>query len=193
MSKRDEHRIGRRDLIKLTTGVGLAAGALGGFLVGERVGRGAAPAVTVPPDVPGSGITAYPRLKIGNVANLMTNKPAFFDYPTQGRKNLLVKLGAPSAGGVGPERDVVAFSTICTHMGCALQNYFNATHGVLGPCPCHFSTFDLALGGMPVMGSATEPLPQVTLEIDNRGDIFATGMVGLIYGLRNNLKDAPAL
>ncbi|MFQ5691815.1 MAG: arsenate reductase (azurin) small subunit, partial [Nitrospinota bacterium] len=99
---------------------------------------------------------------------------------------MLVKLGVPAAGGVGPQKDVVAFSTICTHMGGPLQGTYKKAHKILGACPFHLSTFDLTHHGMVAAGQATESLPQVRLEV--RGDdIYATGVMGLIYGYHSNL------
>ena len=40
-------------------------------------------------------------------------------------------------------------------------------------------------------GHATESLPQVVLEVEG-DDVYATGILGLIYGKRNSL-DAPAV
>lgn len=39
-----------------------------------------------------------------------------------------------------------------------------------------------------VIGQATENLPQVTLAIEG-DDIVATGVLGIIYGYRDNLAD----
>ncbi|TXS21884.1 ubiquinol-cytochrome C reductase, partial [Streptomyces sp. gb1(2016)] len=39
---------------------------------------------------------------------------------------------------------IVAFSKICTHVGCPISLYEQQTHHVL--CPCHQSTFDLSDG-----------------------------------------------
>jgi arsenite oxidase small subunit len=99
---------------------------------------------------------------------------------------MLVKLGVPAGGGVGPQQDIVAFSTLCTHMGGPLAGQYRGQHKVLGPCPFHLTTFDLTKHGMVVSGQATESLPQIVLE--TRGDdIWATGVMGLIYGYHSNL------
>jgi arsenite oxidase small subunit len=60
----------------------------------------------------------------------------------------------------------------------------------LGPCACHFTTFDLTHRGMVVIGQATENLPQILLEIEGN-QIFAIGTLGILYGFRDNLADAP--
>ncbi len=41
-------------------------------------------------------------------------------------------------------RDIVAYSKICTHVGCPVALYEQTTHHIL--CPCHQSTFDAPHG-----------------------------------------------
>ena len=134
----------------------------------------------------------YTRRRIAALSDLKIGEPVQFTYPLQGQSNVLIKLGQPAAGGVGPEGDVVAFSELCTHMGCPMGTLFKREHAVLGPCACHFTTFDLTHRGMVVLGQATENLPQVVLEVDGN-DIFAVGVNGIIYGFRDNLADAPSV
>lgn len=131
----------------------------------------------------------YPRVRLANLKELQVGKPIVFDYPLKGQRSLLVKLGREAEEGVGPDRDVVAFSAFCSHMGMPMDSLFKADMGMLGPCPGHFTTFDLARSGMVVTGKATEHLPQIALEVDSAGDIFAVGTYGLIYGYRDNLLD----
>ena len=100
---------------------------------------------------------------------------------------MLVKIDRLAEEGIGPDTDIVAFSTACSHMGAPLDNVYNHEYGMLGPCPLHFSTFDLSKSGMNVMGKASDHLPQVALALDDNGDIRATGMFGLIYGYPANL------
>lgn len=130
----------------------------------------------------------YPRKLVGRVSQLKVDVPVYFKYPWDDfySTNMLIKLGVPAGGGVGPEQDIVAFSTLCTHMGGPLQGRYKAGHKVLGPCPFHLTTFDLTRHGIVVAGQATEGLPQIVLE--TRGDeIWATGVMGLIYGYHSNL------
>jgi arsenite oxidase small subunit len=132
----------------------------------------------------------YPEKVIGRLSQLRDGKPLSFTYPLENQPNQLFKLGAPALRGVGPSQDVVAFSALCTHMGGNLTGRYRHDLKALGPCPFHFSTFDLRKGGMPVHASATQNLPQVLLRLDG-DDIVAYGMVGLVYGQRHNLADAP--
>jgi arsenite oxidase small subunit len=50
----------------------------------------------------------------------------------------------------------------------------------------HLSTFDLTRHGLVVAGHGTQSLPQVVLEADD-DVLYATGMMGLIYGFSSNL------
>ncbi|HEC08546.1 MAG TPA: arsenate reductase (azurin) small subunit [Acidimicrobiales bacterium] len=127
----------------------------------------------------------YPRVKVASMGSLEVDTPVMFEYPLKGQSNMLVKLGRPARGGIGPDGDVVAYSNQCTHMGCVLTDY-DGDHKVLGPCPCHFTTFDLTLDGEVTLGHATEKLPRVILEMAD-GDIFAVGVDRLIYGHDDNL------
>ena len=134
--------------------------------------------------------TGYPRKKIGKLSALRANSPVTFNYPDNGKfsESTLVKLGTPAGGGVGRKNDVVAYNLYCTHMGGKLDkgSGYKAEDNALGPCPYHLTTFDLTRHGMVIGGQATQSLPQVVLEIEG-DDIYATGIIGLIYGRHDNL------
>ena len=131
----------------------------------------------------------YPSKFVTRLSSLKLNEPHYFSYPDEGgtAKSLIVKMGSPAGGGIGEEFDVVAYNTLCTHMGGDMSRTFRAEYQVLGPCPFHQSTFDLTRHGMIISGHATESLPQVLLELDG-DDIYAVGLIGLIYGRYDNLK-----
>ncbi len=60
-----------------------------------------------------------------------------------------------------PAQDhVVAFSAICTHMGCTV-----APAGATLKCPCHGSAFDANTGAV-INGPAAQPLPSVAVRVD---------------------------
>ena len=144
-----------------------------------------------PPRIDGPGVVlvTYPRQRIASLSDLKQGEPVDFEYPLQGQQSFLVKLGEAAQGGAGTDGDIVAFSYLCTHMGCPLIGQYKDEHKILGPCPCHFTTYDLRINGMVVLGQATENLPQITLAIED-DDVYATGTMGLIYGFRDNLLDA---
>nr|WP_247602089.1 Rieske 2Fe-2S domain-containing protein [Cellulomonas denverensis] len=66
---------------------------------------------------------------------------------------------------------IVAFSKICTHVGCPVALYEQQTHHIL--CPCHQSTFDAADSAKVVFGPAKRPLPQLPITVDDEGYLVA--------------------
>jgi ubiquinol-cytochrome c reductase iron-sulfur subunit len=66
---------------------------------------------------------------------------------------------------------IVAYSKICTHVGCPISLNERTTHHLL--CPCHQSTFDLADSGKVVFGPAGRPLPQLPIAVDDEGYLVA--------------------
>lgn len=135
--------------------------------------------------------TRYPRKKVGTLSALKVDEPVKISYPGthDNHKALLIKLGVPALGGVGPDKDVVAFSALCTHQGGPLEDRYNAKEKILGPCEFHLSMFDLTKHGMITSASATQNLPQIVLEVEG-DDIYAVGVQGLIYGFPDNLLPA---
>lgn len=68
---------------------------------------------------------------------------------------------------------IVAYSKICTHVGCATGLYEDSTKYIL--CPCHQSTFDAARGCKVIFGPAARPLPQLPLGVNEEGYLVAMG------------------
>ena len=66
---------------------------------------------------------------------------------------------------------IVAYSKICTHVGCPVALYEQQTHHLL--CPCHQSTFDLTDGCKVIFGPASRPLPQLPITVDAEGYLVA--------------------
>ena len=116
---------------------------------------------------------------------MKVNEVVSFAYPDNASPCAMIKMGRRVHGGVGPEGDIVAFSTLCTHMGCPVQ-YEGGTK--VFKCGCHFSMFDAENGGQMVCGQATEDLPRVLLDYDAKTDtVSAVGVDGLIYGRQANI------
>jgi ubiquinol-cytochrome c reductase iron-sulfur subunit len=67
--------------------------------------------------------------------------------------------------------DIVAYSKICTHVGCPAALYEQTTHHIL--CPCHQSTFDATRGAEVIFGPATRALPQLPITTDSDGFLVA--------------------
>lgn len=83
-----------------------------------------------------------------------------FRYPADDDPAILVRIG---------ERDVVAFSQKCTHLGCVVyferdQNRFH--------CPCHEGNFDDRTGAV-ISGPPTRALGRIDVEIRSDGMIWA--------------------
>jgi arsenite oxidase small subunit len=144
----------------------------------------------------------YPRIKIANIKDFdkiseqpdgrgMLGKAIPFCYPLTGTTNVLIKAGVPVKNGIGPEKDIIAFSTICQHLGCRVI-YYKEINPSNSPkkqkqvlwCPCHQGTYDIENNAEVVYGPPPRRVPRVLLEIDENGDIYAVGMEGpVIKGL----------
>jgi arsenite oxidase small subunit len=134
----------------------------------------------------------YPRIRIGSVDELSAGDVDTFSYPLEGTNNFLTRIDGEAWGGVGSNNDIVAYNSICTHMGCSVEGQVSPDQEMAGPCPCHYTSFDLSKSGLVVSGAATTDLPQVRLDVED-GDIYATGIDGLVYGYRNNLRDGEPI
>jgi ubiquinol-cytochrome c reductase iron-sulfur subunit len=66
---------------------------------------------------------------------------------------------------------IVAYSKICTHVGCPVALYEQQTHHLL--CPCHQSQFDVSNGAKVIFGPAKRPLPQLPITVNAEGYLVA--------------------
>jgi arsenite oxidase small subunit len=134
-------------------------------------------------------VATYPRKKIAKLSALKTDVPIVFEYPDEGEyaQSMLVKLGTEAGGGIGPQKDVVAFNSFCTHQGGDLAGSYKGDTKSMGACPLHLSTYDLTRHGILISGQAYQSLPQVLLELEG-DDIYAVGVFGLIFGRYDNLQ-----
>lgn len=82
---------------------------------------------------------------------------------------------------------IVAYSKICTHVGCPVALYEQHTHHLL--CPCHQSQFDVTDQCKVIFGPAARPLPQLPITVDSEGYLVArsdfTEPVGPSFWERN--------
>jgi rieske iron-sulfur protein len=101
---------------------------------------------------PGQGVQAFPRGKTSNEDNLVE----------------LVRLASGQNTGA-----IVAYSAICTHLGCVVHAQLNA-QGLIA-CPCHGSLYNPADDAAVVRGPAPRPLPSLPIKVDANGDIVAAG------------------
>lgn len=77
------------------------------------------------------------------------------DVPVGGAVSAQTADGKPVIVAQPKAGDIVAFSAICTHMGCTV-----APQGSILKCPCHGSTYDLATGDN-TGGPAPSPLAKI--------------------------------
>ena len=179
--------IARRPLIKRTLGAALGLVGLAPLLMLRDLGplpkkeleetnwRSGVRLVTDPGDRP---IKAS-DLEVGGVAQVQPELPG-------GRKRtledvakdsvLLIRI-RPEEFNLNPERlswtheGIIAFSKICSHMGCAVALYEQSTKHLL--CPCHQSTFDVTRAAKVIFGPAARPLPQLHIGVDSEGYLVA--------------------
>jgi ubiquinol-cytochrome c reductase iron-sulfur subunit len=117
---------------------------------------------------PGSAITIVPEgyeddadALTKATVTLIKFRPGELDIPTS-------MAGSTLIGTMNWTVDnIVAYSRICTHVGCPVGLYEQTTHHLL--CPCHQSTFNAAKGAEVIFGPAPRPLPQLPLTVDAQG------------------------
>ena len=129
----------------------------------------------------------YPTQRLANAKDLKVDQPVEISYPDKASPGVLLKLGRRVDGGVGPEGDIVAFSTLCPHKGFPL--HYVAKDKTLN-CPGHYSRFDCEKSGQEIYGQATQNLAQFRLRVDNKGDIYAEAVDETIYGRLSNVLSA---
>ena len=161
--------IGRRVFLKLM-------GLISGLLVLAQF-------IPVVRFLSGGGTSEYPKQKVATVKELDEKGKIVFTYPRTGdpekdsdpfRKFILFRM---------PNGEIKAYSMVCLHLWCLVD--YKRERNTL-ECPCHGSIYR-AEDGVAIRGPAAlqpnKTLPEAVLEIDNDGNIYATGVVGVIgYG-----------
>jgi rieske iron-sulfur protein len=100
---------------------------------------------------PGTAVQAFPEGKTENERNLIE----------------LVRLAADLPAGL------VAYSAICTHLGCTVLPSLSEQGYIV--CPCHASVFDPAADARVISGPANRPLPALPVEVASDGVVRAAG------------------
>ena len=122
--------------------------------------------------VPGSAITIVPEGYADDsdaltkaTVTLIKFRPGELDIPTRMAGSTLIGTMNWTV------ENIVAYSRICTHVGCPVGLYEQTTHHLL--CPCHQSTFDASKGAEVIFGPAPRPLPQLPITVDAQGYLVA--------------------
>jgi ubiquinol-cytochrome c reductase iron-sulfur subunit len=116
-------------------------------------------------------------LAIGSVVHVLPEGIEEIEHPLDEIAKaavLLMRLDPADldeASRAGSYDGIVAYSKICTHMGCPVALYEQQTHHLL--CPCHQSTFDLRQNCKVIFGPAKRPLPQLAITVDDEGYLVA--------------------
>jgi ubiquinol-cytochrome c reductase iron-sulfur subunit len=124
-----------------------------------------------PADVSVGGmVTAFPGIP-GGASNRYADSPTMLirlrpEEAARLRENLY-ELNRDSMAG-----DFVAYSKICTHVGCPASLYEQQTNRLL--CPCHQSQFLVTDNARPVFGPATRSLAMLPIAVDGDGYFVAT-------------------
>ncbi len=179
--------LGRRSLIKRSLGLSLGLIGLSPLVLLRDLGplpkksleetswKKGTRLVTDPGDRP----IKPSDLEVGAVAQVL---PALLPGEERTLNNigkdavLLIRV-RPEEFQLSPERlswtyqGIIAFSKICTHMGCAVALYEQQTKHLL--CPCHQSTFDVPRAAKVIFGPAARPLPQLAITVDADGYLVA--------------------
>lgn len=177
----DTAQVERRTLItwfwRVPVVLALAGGAWGSWLAYRVHFSKVRPDAPTFRPVPAQRIAALAELEApwSSVAFEVANTPA-----------LLLRVPEAVPGGLSlTGTHYLAFSRVCTHLGClvslnrdleALALAFNyRTDQPALACACHLSAFSPLQAGLAVSGPARDPLPRVQLE--RRGDaLFAVGL-----------------
>jgi Rieske Fe-S protein len=142
-----EEEVTRREFARyLALGAGILAGANVGLALWAQlrtINTGSPRAIVALGDVP-------------------VGETYLFEYPTADDPAILLRLG---------NRDVVAFSQKCTHLGCVV--YFEPDEH-RWHCPCHEGNFDARTGAV-LSGPPPRPLGRIDVEIRDDGNIWALG------------------
>ena len=179
--------LGRRSLIKKSLGAALGLSALSPLLLLRDLGplpkkefeTTTWKAGTYLVTDPGNRRIKASDLEVGAVAQVLPEieDPEHRKLSDIGKDAVLLIRLRPEEFNLEADRlamtheGIIAFSKICSHMGCAVALYEQQTKHLL--CPCHQSTFDVTRAAKVIFGPAARPLPQLDITVDGEGYLVA--------------------
>jgi ubiquinol-cytochrome c reductase iron-sulfur subunit len=179
--------LGRRSLIKRSLGAALSLSAISPILLLRDLGPLPGPEQKMTNWKSGTYLVTDPGdrrikasdLEVGSVAQVMPEfaNPKDRHLDDIAKDALLLIRLRPAEFNLEPDRlamtheGIIAFSKICSHMGCAVALYEQTTKHLL--CPCHQSTFDVTRAAKVIFGPAARPLPQLDITVDSEGYLIA--------------------
>lgn len=141
----------------------VACGGSGSGSSRATSGQGSSPGAATDPGG-GSGADRSPGGRAGGAGGAVLARVA--DVPVGGAVSAQDAEGRPVLVCQPRAGTFVAFSAICTHMGCTV-----APDGGTLRCPCHGSTYDVATGDN-TGGPAPSPLPEIDVTV-RRGEVVS--------------------
>jgi len=179
--------LGRRSLIKRSLGLALGLVGISPLLLLRDLGPLPKKALSTTDWKAGTRLVVDPSgnpikpsdLEVGSVAQVLPELPAGTERTLENTGTdavLLIRL-RPEDFNLDAQRlswthdGIIAFSKICSHMGCAVALYEQQTHHLL--CPCHQSTFDVTRAAKVIFGPAARPLPQLAITVNADGYLVA--------------------
>ena len=114
---------------------------------------------------PGGILTVFPNGYQNTVNGQAVDQTVLIRLQAAG--NVVTMRGRETWGPDG----YVAYSKMCTHLGCPVGLYERLLELLV--CPCHQSMFKVRDGAVPTFGPAPRPLPQLPLTIDPDGYLRA--------------------
>ena len=179
--------LGRRSLIKRSLGAALGLSALSplillrdlGPLPGKELEKSTWKTGTHLVTDPGNRRIKASDLEVGAVAQVLPEieDPEHRKLSDIAKDAVLLIRLRPEEFNLEADRlamthdGIIAFSKICSHMGCAVALYEQQTKHLL--CPCHQSTFDVTRAAKVIFGPSARPLPQLDITIDDEGYLVA--------------------
>jgi ubiquinol-cytochrome c reductase iron-sulfur subunit len=120
----------------------------------------------------GGQITVFPGIPEGTSNKYADSPTLLIHLRTTDADELRGRLSKiNSAKGGSMWGDYVAYSKICTHLGCPASLYEQQTNRLL--CPCHQSQFLITDNAKPIFGPATRQLPMLPINVDDQGYFIA--------------------
>jgi rieske iron-sulfur protein len=116
-----------------------------------------------------SGAAAGDPVKASDI-QVGTSVQAFPKGKTDNQQNLIELVRITDGQG---KAGLVAYSAICTHLGCVVYAKLNDQGQIA--CPCHASRYDPAKNAAVVGGPAPRPLPGLPIDVQQDGTVTAAG------------------
>jgi cytochrome b6-f complex iron-sulfur subunit len=148
----DDQKLSRRSAINYLLGGGIAAlGAATLYPIVRYI---------IPPQVSGEETSSVSAAKVGE---LKPNEGKIFKFGDKPAILILKSDGDPQSA-----LSYIAFTAVCTHLGCTVQYRSDLKHIW---CACHNGHYDL--NGMVISGPPPSPLTQYTVAIKGE-EIFVS-------------------